>query len=388
MKDLKLLLNPAVRPCFWGPPGVGKTAAIEAAGRKMGLHVETIISSTRDPSDFLGVPLSILPGIIQAMVHKAGVDDVDALYHEIRKFLSKSKGVFNDLPDWAMNILERNGGLLFLDEGTSTPPAVQAALLRIVNERVVGSTRLPENTIIVMAANPPEMAAGGWELAPAMAARFTHFQWKVEPEEWAADFPGYWGNPPQFPNIDPQKWEDSRRLVAAFIRYRPNLLLQVPQFESKSTEDPGWPNPRSWDHASRWMAIYTTAGRPVTDALDAVAGAIGSGPALEFMSWLQELDLPDPQWVLDNPNKFEIPDRADKVYALLTSIASLCKDGPNRRKVWYIIDRIANTKHKDAAVYAIRDLQRIGLNHRDIPSEVKLTGVRDLLVTVGMLPTA
>src|SRR5207248_8810483 len=46
-------------------------------------------------------------------------------------------------------------GLLFLDELTTAPPAVQAAMLRVVLERVVGDVTLPPAVRVVAAANPP-----------------------------------------------------------------------------------------------------------------------------------------------------------------------------------------------------------------------------------------
>ena len=58
------------------------------------------------------------------------------------------------------------------DEISTAPPAVQAALLRVVLERTVGDLRLPDAVSLVAAANTPEQAAGGWELSPPLANRF------------------------------------------------------------------------------------------------------------------------------------------------------------------------------------------------------------------------
>ena len=50
-------------------------------------------------------------------------------------------------------------------------PAVRAALLRVVLERVVGDLELPNRAAIVAAANPPEQAAGGWDLSATISRR-------------------------------------------------------------------------------------------------------------------------------------------------------------------------------------------------------------------------
>jgi len=47
-------------------------------------------------------------------------------------------------PSWALRLAEAGHGLLFLDELSTAPPAVQAALLRVVLERAVGDLMLPD----------------------------------------------------------------------------------------------------------------------------------------------------------------------------------------------------------------------------------------------------
>lgn len=57
------------------------------------------------------------------------------------------------------------------DEISTAPPAVQAALLRVVLERVVGDLELPDGVAVIAAANPPEQAAGGWDLSATISRR-------------------------------------------------------------------------------------------------------------------------------------------------------------------------------------------------------------------------
>ena len=35
-----------------------------------------------------------------------------------------------------------------------------------------------------------------------------------------------------------------------------------------------------------------------------VRGSVGDGPGVEFLSWMTEMDLPDPEAVLANPDAF------------------------------------------------------------------------------------
>ena len=62
-------------------------------------------------------------------------------------------------------------GILFLDQLSTAPPAVQAALLRVALERTVCDLELPAGVAVVAAANPPEQAASGWDLSRPLASR-------------------------------------------------------------------------------------------------------------------------------------------------------------------------------------------------------------------------
>src|ERR1700733_13633819 len=63
----------------------------------------------------------------------------------------------------------------------------------------------------------------------------------------------------------------------------------------------GWPSPRTWEMAARLMAAGNAA-RASQDARSAlIRGAVGDGAGIEFLAWLVEMDLPDPEVVLADP---------------------------------------------------------------------------------------
>lgn len=329
IKDIKDAIASAVPVLIWGPPGVGKTAAVLTLGRRLGLPVEVVIASIREPTDFAGLPV----------VHDGEV-----------RFAP---------PNWARRLAAAGKGILFLDEVSTAPPAVQAALLRVVLDRVVGDLPLPPGVAIVAAANPPELAAGGWELSPPLANRFVHLQWRLDAGEWAENFPNYWGDPPAVPGLDPAVWARARAMVAGFIRSRPHLLLQLP----KGTEAQGraWPSPRSWDAASRALAAVLQRGGQVEDAAALVAGAVGEGPGLEFIAWARELDLPDPEALLRNPASFKLPRRGDQAYAVLAAVAAAAASRLDQDRWlagWQVLARAAEQGAKDIAAAAARTLAR------------------------------
>ena len=131
-----------VAVCLWGDPGIGKSALIQAAAAADGVPCETVIGSMREPSDFAGLPVV--------------TDD----------------GVRMEPPSWARRLHEAQAGSLFLDELSTSPPAVHAAMLGVALGRRVGDLLLPRAVQVVAAANPPERAADGWDLTPPLANRF------------------------------------------------------------------------------------------------------------------------------------------------------------------------------------------------------------------------
>jgi hypothetical protein len=271
----------------WGPPGVGKTAAIEAAARDMGLHCETLVAGWRDPSDVLGY---MVPDL--------------------------SAGTLSVSPTgWAQRLVEAgDSSVLFVDELTTAPAAVQAALLRVVHERVVADMRLPAGCAIVAAANPTDLAAGGEDLTAPLATRFHHVEYEPDALSWAEGFVTYWGAPPRL-RLPEDLWQPWRLRIAAFIRRRPELLIKVPETDEERGRP--WPNPRTWDHVSRVLAAAGAVDPEV------VAGSVGNGPALELAEYLASLDLPDPEAVLADPAALVwLPDRSDWAFAVLSAIVA------------------------------------------------------------------
>ena len=130
-----------------------------------------MIASIREPSDFAGLPI---------------IDRGDG---------SRAPSVVFAPPSWATALADAGRGLAFFDEISTAPPAVQAAMLRVVLERTVGDLTLPDDVSIVAAANPPDQAADGWDLSPPLANRFCHLDWPVDARTVAAGFAGGWPTP-------------------------------------------------------------------------------------------------------------------------------------------------------------------------------------------------
>lgn len=327
---------------IWGPPGVGKSAAIQRWAECRGLHCWTVIASLREPSDFGGLPIvsgrepdETIETVIPTVAFVPPRFAVEAAIH---------------------------GGVIFLDELTTAPPAVQAALLRAVVDRAFGDLELdPEKVTLVAAANPPAEAAAGWDLAAPLANRFAHYWYPLMPEAWVEHFPRYWGRPPTLrfgdAALSENAWSRARTLVAAFIRARPGLLFRLP--EDASEQGKAWPSPRTWDYCSRLLARVQQAQGRIADAVPMLAGCVGEGAALELASWLTELDLPDPEELLADPESYRHPERGDQAYAVLSAVAqaALGRLTPERwHAAWRVLSAAAAVGGADIAAIPARQL--------------------------------
>src|SRR5512138_2690610 len=195
---------------LWGEPGIGKTAALGQLADSLGLPLTTVIASVHGPTDFAGLPV-------------VGADPAE-------------HGVPLAPPDWAVRLARAGRGLLFLDELSTAPPAVQAALLRLVLERRVGALRLPPGVRIVAAANPRSSAADGWELSAPLANRFVHLQWTYDHDVVVRGLGGTWPRA-SLPQLDPARLGDAvafaRRAVCGLLAARPALVHQLPKTEAR-----------------------------------------------------------------------------------------------------------------------------------------------------------
>jgi len=301
---------------FWGlnlfvqgPPGAAKTSIIAGLARSCGLAYERLSPAERGEGQFGVVPV---PG-------------VDGYLHY-------------PAPAWAQRF--GAGGVLFLDEINTASPALQAPLLGLTQLRTLGAHQFGPRTRVIAAANETADAAGGWDLAPAIANRFCHIAFEGVPAQAWADalLTGFGRDAAPAANEAPETaeacearvtaaWPEAiaiaRGLVAAFIVRRIDLLHVQPK-----AHDPGaaraWPSRRTWEYVTHALAGARIHDLSPDDTHTLIAGFVGDAAAVEFAVWRLAVDLPDPAALLDGRIKWQHTNaRLDRTLAVLQSCTAL-----------------------------------------------------------------
>jgi hypothetical protein len=349
LSALMLAVTADLPVLLWGEPGIGKTAAMSQLAADLDLPLTTVIASVHEPSDFSGLPV-------------VGDDPAE-------------QGVPMAPPDWAVRLVRAGRGLLFLDELSTAPPAVQAALLRLVLERRVGTLRLPPAVRIVAAANPRSSAADGWELSPPLANRFVHLQWAYESDVVVRGLGGTWPRT-ALPRLDRERLPDAvgfaRRAVCAFLSARPGLVHRMPTDEARRGGP--WPSPRSWEMALRLIA-FATAASTSRDVLSMVVrGTVGDGPGLELLASLDRLDLPDPEELLADPARAALPERGDLRQAVLDGVVAAVRRRPEKARwdaAWALLVRALETGAPDLVVVPAITLATLRREDWAVPAAIE-----------------
>lgn len=285
-----------------GNPGQAKSATIRAMADAWGWHCETVVGSNRDRTDFLGTMI-----------------EVDGIVHY-------SQLGWAHRANAAKTTAPSRRALVFLDELTTTGPDVQKAMLRVIQERVVGETTLGDHVALVAAGNPPASAADGYDLEGPVANRFIHLEWAFNPDVWATGMlEGF--DQIEYPTLttmlgkpDPQWQATAQGLVVGFVKHQPQLLAPPPPSDP-TLAGRAWPSPRMWTQAAKALG-HTSPGDQDAQSL-ILEGAVGRAARIAFQEWAARMDLPSPEDMLDHPRDIEWGKmRTDQIFAALNALRS------------------------------------------------------------------
>jgi hypothetical protein len=341
-----------------GEPGTAKTARVKQIAKAMNAPFEVLYAAQHPPEDFSG---ALIPD------GKGNARSICPL-PQIR------------------SLIEKDCGVLFLDEINGAPPATQGALMSLIHERRAGDDIIPPRVRILAAQNPADLATGGFAMSAPLANRFLHI---TDPgpdaREWAAWLIGASKTSVQLPFdvvektvIDewPTYYPETIALFSGFMERNPALIHKRPDLSSPDISK-AWPSQRTWDFAARALTTSNVMERSdtVRDAL--VECAVGEGAATALLTYMRTTDIPKPMDVLDGKWKLN-PDRLDIVLAAYTGAIAYVRQRPDRKeqmqlapKAWKCLMALYEAQLQDIVVPAAEGLIRERLGHNSNDETIK-----------------
>lgn len=306
-----------------GAVGIGKSQVVAQVCKKLKMELIDERASQMDPTDIKGFPWP---------------DGTKMLMH----WLPSSR-----LPP----MKAKTKGLLFLDELSSAPLAVQAACYQLILDRCVGDYILPDGWTVGGAGNRMIDRAITNRMSSALNNRFIHIDFETSVEDVVS-----YGRTVGISDD-----------LIAFLRFRPNLLHAFdPTLNPKA-----FPSPRGWFKVDK----VTKSNRPVAREFNLITGIVGHGAAVEFREFMRNrLSLPTIIEIKANPDTAKLPKSAGELYAITTSMASattrdaypkFLKYIERAEEEWQIIfNRDASNVCKD--LNRVPEFKAWSIAHRDV----------------------
>ena len=268
---------------IWGGPGIGKSEIPQQVANELNIPLLDFRANLFDPVDVRGIPYT-------------------------RDDLSVASGAMK-ITSWAppdtFPSEETHGprGLFMIDELPTAPPATQNAFLQLLLTRQVGNYKMPDGWSCLAAGNRLTDGASVYQMPSPVRNRLMHYELEPSLDAWCE-----WA----------LKNEVNTTLVS-FMRYRPNLLY------SFKADEYAFPTPRSWSFVDKRLRL--TKNIDDSRLFFGIAGAVGTGPAGEFLAFAKIADkLPDIDNLIANPSSYMPSEDPAVLYALTGAVASRAEE--------------------------------------------------------------
>lgn len=294
---------------YWGIPATAKSSRTRQAANEANLAYQLIFPANRQPEEFSGVLVPTKDGVVLECMLRA--------VHYLNKI---------------------GRGVIVLEECNNASKATESALLGFVQDRVAGDVTLSPGIRIISTANPPEYSVNGYQMSPATANRYCHFQVKSPPHRDVLNHVMSGGKNVRFDAKNTEelikaKWANNYAhalsMWAGYMESCSGLSMHHEPPVDHPQSGFCWASSRSWETGMRMKATGEILGysEEITNAC--VEGCIGEAIAFDFMTWVRNADLPLPADVLKNG---WTPDfrRLDVAFAVLASVTAYVVNSPTR----------------------------------------------------------
>lgn len=352
-----------------GPPGGGKTEIVGGICRALELPYRPIYVAMHSTEDIGGFP----------------APDFD-------------RGLVRMMPNESLFAGLQENHVLFWDEYNHGDAHKQGASQSVIQKNHAGIYKLPKGVRHVLAINPPDQSAGGVDIEPPPANRLMWIDFKTDTKVWGenalraiADANGDVHFPtPEVVRV-PDDWYaligPQLTLTVAYTRARQDVLHAYPKTHAEACG--AWRSPRSWTSVAKIDAAIQAAGLDDDVRLMCFGGLIGHNNAIEYLTYLRELDLPDTETLLHAPAKFKLPQRGDQRYAVLAGVTgAVVRHFTDERyhAAWKIFDTARAGGAGDIAVASATGLAAMHKHLKGPGPRKEMEAFLPLLKKTGLIP--
>lgn len=291
---VRIYNNPRTRrraPYLVGASGIGKSDSVRQAVKLLSTKDKPVVMydlrlSTSDPTDF---------GLL----------------------MPEGGRLVRQMPDFIAYMEEHPRGILFLDEITSAPPAVQAPAYQVVLDRHANGFKIPDGWMVVAAGNRQSDRGVTFNVAAPLLNRMT----EIEVDTVLDDVLEHGA----INGLDPR--------VMAFLKSRADLLHK---FEGKDHTGHQFPTPRGWFAVSDKLILEL----PDAQRVELIKGDVGHEAAVSFEQFLRVWEtMPDVDKIFEEPDSVEVPEKLDVRYCVSMGLsARITKD--NFDMAWLYLKRM------------------------------------------------
>lgn len=326
---MRIYLLAGLVPFLKSKPGVGKSSIVKQFADENKLYLIDIRLAQCDPTDLNGFPA------INKETEKAYYVPMDMFPLED-----------DPIPEGYV------GWLLFFDELNGADRGVQKASYKVILDKGVGTNKIHSKVFMVAAGNNDTDNALVEELSSALQSRLAHIQVITSAPDWLPHAREY----------------DFAHEVVSFIEWLPQSLNTFdPDMQG---EEPTYPCERTWEMVSKLLTptkIMPALQPSHPLALEAIAGIIGEGKAIEFLGYLKIFeDLPTVAAIIAAPNTVPLPNAPGTMYAL-TGIIGHAATADN-------ISQLIKYANRMAKEYQVITLRCLAAKN---PQLIQTTAVKD-----------
>jgi hypothetical protein len=282
-----LMMESPINLVLVGPPGVGKSQAVEQIGDDLGFEILIIHAVTSDPTDMKGLPVT--------WTDKDGNKNAEWIpFGDLLKIVTAVEPL-----------------LVFFDDFGQAPASVQAAVMQLIEARQLNGYKVSDKVRFIFATNRREDAAGVKSILSTIKSRCLLLEIEPSVDEFRRFISGDKKCHPIVPfYVDWLQTDGTASKLGELFDYAPSKDMSNTCL------------PRTLHRAGRVLMAYEEKGK--IPRPEVIYGLIGKGRGSELMGFLSIWkEIPDPKEFLKAPSKDKIPTKPSVLFAFMAKVTSM-----------------------------------------------------------------